>query len=79
MIYCPKCRAAVVKKSQDGKVRIRTRIVAFDGQQAEGVCTRCGADLVLPLELDEGMRKAIFARRRLVVAAKKVDTSKLVQ
>lgn len=78
MIYCPKCRTAVVKKSQDGKVRIRTRIVAFDGASAEGVCARCGADISLPLELSEGLRKAIFSFRRLVVVGKKVDRDKSI-
>lgn len=78
MIYCPKCRTAVVKRSQDGKIRIRTRIVAFDGSSAEGVCARCGADISLPLELSEGLRKAIFASRRLIVVGKRVDRSKPV-
>lgn len=70
MIYCPKCRNAVVKKSQDGRVRVRTRIVAFANGCAEGVCTKCGTTLSLPLELSEPLRKAL--QKRLVVR-KKID------
>ncbi|MBT8428389.1 MAG: hypothetical protein KJN79_00610 [Gammaproteobacteria bacterium] len=73
MIHCPKCRTAVIKKSGDGKVRIRTRIVAFDGATAEGVCTKCGTTIPLPLELAEPIRKAL-GRRRLVISRKKVDS-----
>lgn len=74
MIHCPKCRTVVIKKSQDGKIRVRTRIVAFDGLRAEGVCTKCGATIQLPLELAEGIRKAL-TRRRLVLRRKTVDIS----
>jgi hypothetical protein len=73
MIYCPKCRNAVLKKSQDGKIRVRTRIVAFDGLRAEGVCTKCGTTIPLPLELTEPIRKALSHRRIVVKIRKTVD------
>jgi hypothetical protein len=72
MTHCPNCHNAVIKKSQDGKIRIRTRIVAFDGLAAEGVCTKCGTTIPLPLELAESIRKALV-RRRLVLRRKNVD------
>ncbi len=73
MTHCPNCHTAVIKKSQDGKIRVRTRIVAFDGMVAEGVCTKCGTTIPLPLELAKAFRTAL-GRRRLVIR-KTVDNS----
>jgi hypothetical protein len=75
MTHCPNCRTAFVKKSQDGKIRVRTRIVAFDGPQAEGVCTKCGTTIQLPLELSESFRKALVRRRLIVRTRKNVDSA----
>lgn len=71
MTHCPNCHNAVIKKSQDGKIRVRTRIVAFEDGVAEGVCTKCGTTIPLPLELVKGIRRAL-TRRRLVIR-KRVD------
>jgi hypothetical protein len=71
MTHCPKCHTAVIKKSQDGKIRVRTRIVAFDGElRAEGVCTKCGATIPLPLELAKSFM-ALLGRRRLIIKSRK--------
>lgn len=75
MTHCPNCHTAVIKKSQDGKIRIRTRIVAFDGTVAEGVCTKCGTTIPLPLELADGIRKALGRRRLILRRPKRVDNS----
>jgi hypothetical protein len=65
----------VIKKSQDGKIRVRTRIVAFDGEVAEGVCTKCGTTIKLPLELSAEIRKALGHRRLIVKLRNSVDNS----
>ena len=56
---CPSCNARVVQKSLDGKVRIRTNILAFGGDGAEVNCRRCGASVPLDLELGQELRKAL--------------------
>jgi hypothetical protein len=73
MTHCPNCHNAVIKKSQDGKIRVRTRIVAFEDGIAEGVCTKCGTTIPLPLELADGIRKALGRRRLILRRRKNVD------
>lgn len=76
---CPKCGTRVIAKSLDGKVRIRTNIVAFDQHGAEIVCKNCKTTMHVDLELGESLRKALEQNSpRLVVrmiARKDVDTS----
>lgn len=74
---CPKCNARVIQKSlDDGKIRIRTNVVAFSADGAAVVCKRCGEDVPLDLELGAELRKALGAEPepRLVVR-KGVDTA----
>lgn len=65
MIHCYKCRNAVIKKGADGKIRVRTRIVIFDNGAVEGICSKCGAQIPLPLKLEEWAQRAVA--RRLVL------------
>lgn len=67
MTRCPRCNNKVVHKSADGKVRIRTSIVAFGGNGAEVICQRCGADVPVEVHLGEGLLKALEAVPCLVV------------
>jgi hypothetical protein len=79
---CPACNARVVQKSGDGRVRIRTSIVAFkpDGT-AEVCCKSCGAAVPIDLQLGPELRKSLEANQpatsRLVVR-KGVDRKDLV-
>ena len=67
---CPNCNGRVIQKSADGKVRIRTNIVAFaeDGT-AEINCKKCGTSVPLDIELGGTLRKALDSghEQRLLV------------
>lgn len=74
MTRCPACHARVVQKSMDGKVRIRTNIVAFGDHGAEVNCRKCGTAVPLDLYLGDGLRKALEIGPRLLVR-KDVDAA----
>lgn len=63
---CPKCNSRVIQKSGDGKVRIRTNIVAFGPGGAEVNCRKCGTAVLLDLELGQDLKKALAVPRLLV-------------
>lgn len=75
MTRCPHCNAKVVQKSLDGKVRIRTNIVAFGsgGDDAEVKCRKCGHSVPLDLQLGQELRKALVGPR--LVVRKEVDSA----
>jgi len=64
---CPNCNNRVIQKSRDGKVRIRTNIIAFDGEIAEIVCKKCGSPVVVDVQLGADLRKALQPDPRLIV------------
>jgi hypothetical protein len=72
-LRCPKCRTGLVQKSADGKVKIRTNLIAFDAHGAEAVCKKCGADIPLDVRLGPELRKALDGPRLIV--RKVVDSS----
>jgi hypothetical protein len=59
----------------DGKVKIRTNIVAFSEDGAEVVCRKCGTDIPIGLELGSELRKALDAPGPKLVVRKDVDTA----
>lgn len=58
---CPKCNNKIIHKSLDGKVKIRTSIVAFGPTGAEVVCQKCGTDVPVDMRLGEELSKALDA------------------
>jgi len=75
---CPRCRERVVQKSLDGKVRIRSNLIAFGAHGAEAICRKCGAAVPVDLEIGGGLKKALQAEGwpRLIVRRKVVDEGK---
>jgi len=64
---CPHCHAVMLQKSADGKIKVRTNIVIFDGPRTIVKCRRCKADVALDVQMGEGLRKAVAAGPRLIV------------
>jgi DNA-directed RNA polymerase subunit RPC12/RpoP len=60
-LNCPKCNARIIHKSLDGKVKIRTSIVAFGPGGTEVVCRKCGADVPIDVHLGDTLTKALDA------------------
>jgi len=51
-IWCPTCRKKVLQKSDDGAVRIRTRILVFRSPvDAMVVCQHCGHEVPVDISL----------------------------
>ena len=72
MTRCPRCNDRIVQKSMDGKVRIRTNILAFGPDGAEVNCRRCGESVPLDLVMGAEMRKALGP---ILVVRKCIDSS----
>lgn len=79
---CPHCSARVVQKANDGKLKVRTSILAMGSEGVEVVCRRCGGDVPLPLEMGAELRKALESspaqRGRLVLRRKILDEPETV-
>ncbi len=71
---CPRCNQRIIFKSADGKVRIRTRIIAFGPNGAEGVCKKCGSMVPLDIELGEALRTALAEPPPKLILRKTVDS-----
>lgn len=73
---CPHCKARVIQKARDGKLKVRTSMLAMGLSGVEVVCRKCGGDVSLPLEMGEELRKALEVKpvRRLVLFRKKLDS-----
>jgi len=80
MTRCPNCRSRVVRKSRDGKLKVRTRIVAMKADVVEVVCQKCGADVPLDLVPGDELRKALAEpiRRLVLKSSKPLDSAKIV-
>lgn len=65
---CPRCRRRILQVGEDGRIKIRTTMLAFrsDGRDGRVVC-RCGEDV--PLGLDLPHEALSGARPRLIVGA----------
>jgi hypothetical protein len=69
-----------VQKSGDGKLKVRTSMLAMGKSGVEVVCRKCGGDVPLPLEPGAELRKAMQepAPRLKLVLRKVLDSSKPV-
>ena len=52
-VYCPGCRRKVVQAGADGRLKIRTRLIALEkGGQTVVVCPDCGRDVPVGLQAE---------------------------
>ena len=59
-VKCPHCRANVVQKSLDGRVRIRTQgVIVFGPDGAQAICKACRKPVALDLVMGAGLRKSL--------------------
>lgn len=56
---CQSCKNRLIQKSTDGRVRLRTKIVVFDGGRAEAICQQCGSAVDIDIHLGANLQKAI--------------------
>lgn len=59
-IYCPACKARVIQKGVDGKIKLRTSLLAIDPStgQTKAVCKRCGEAVSVDIRAGEALIKA---------------------
>jgi DNA-directed RNA polymerase subunit RPC12/RpoP len=70
--HCPHCHQRIVQKSGDGRLKIRTKIVAIDGKGIVTSCRRCGQDVALDADPGESLQKMLSAPEpRLVLRPRK--------
>ena len=66
-LRCPECGNRVIQKSDDGRLRVRTKILSFDQEGgAEVVCQKCGHDIPLGILPGDDLRKALDSPRLVV-------------
>lgn len=52
MLNCPNCKRIVVDTTQDGGVKVRSRMILFNGDEAHAICPSCKTKVVVPLTVD---------------------------
>jgi DNA-directed RNA polymerase subunit RPC12/RpoP len=67
-IYCPECRARVIQKGMDGKIKLRTKLISFDTATGEtkAVCKWCGAKVSVDIRAGESLVKAMGSPRLVI-------------
>jgi len=50
------------QRGDDGRVRLRTTVLVFDGQQVLVSCRHCGQDVPLDLQVGEQLARALGPR-----------------
>lgn len=52
MLNCPKCNRIVVDMTKDGGVKVRSRMLLFNGTEAHAICPSCKTKVIVPLSVD---------------------------
>lgn len=52
MLNCPNCNRIVVDMTNDGGVKVRSRMILFNGTEAHALCPSCKTKVVVPLSVD---------------------------
>lgn len=63
-LCCTNC-GDVVLKSVNGTIKIRSKVLVFDGSQALAVCKGCDTEIPVPLRFDESMVKSVAETKKL--------------
>ena len=45
----------IIVKSQDGAVKLRSKILIFKGNQAYAICKKCSSEVPVPVSLDKSV------------------------
>lgn len=53
MLNCPKCNRIIVDSTNDGGIKIRTRMLLFNGLEAHAICPSCKTKIAVPLSVDK--------------------------
>lgn len=70
-IRCPICGNRIIQKTDNGRLRIRTKIISFNNNgKAEIVCRKCGNDIEIDLQMGSDLKK-IIKSPRLILKNKK--------
>jgi hypothetical protein len=52
MLNCPSCKRIIVDTTKDGGVKVRSRMILFNGSEAHAICPSCKTKVVVPLSVD---------------------------
>lgn len=52
MLNCPNCNRIVVDTTNDGGVKVRSRMIIFNGSEAHALCPSCKTKVAVPLSVD---------------------------
>jgi hypothetical protein len=80
MTRCPGCHTRIVRKSGDGKLRARTRVLAIGNNGVEIVCRKCGAGVPLQLQIGPDLKKALDEpiKRLVINPTEKLDSHEII-
>ena len=62
-VYCPECKARVVQMGSDGRIKLRTKLLAIDPDTglAKAVCKQCGAEVAVDIKAGDALVRALSA------------------
>lgn len=52
MLHCPECNRILIDMTSDGGVKLRSRMVLFQGSGAHAICPSCKTKVEVPLMVD---------------------------
>ena len=52
MLNCPKCNRIIVDSTQEGGVKLRSRMIVFNGDVALALCPTCKTQVEVPLTIN---------------------------
>lgn len=59
MLNCPNCNRIIIDSTQDGGVKLRSRMVLFNGDVAHALCPSCKTKVEVPLSIDNSRLSSI--------------------
>lgn len=52
MLKCQKCNRIIVDVTNEGGVKVRSRMIVFNGSEAHAICPSCKTSVPVPLIVD---------------------------
>lgn len=52
MLNCPNCNRIIVDTTNDGGIKVRSRMIVFHDDEATAICPSCKTTIGVPLMID---------------------------
>ncbi len=69
-LCCSSCGDVVIKSSNDGGTKIRSKVLVLNDKGAYAICKGCGKEIQVPLKIDDVVMKSIASQENLKLYVK---------